>query len=91
MSEPLIHTSQGNLPVSDLILEVEWENALGAKVIPEMVDGKLGFSAQLVGNIVCKPSYYVKRQDGSRGDLVRSDAYVFHTGLGAEASQGGLG
>lgn len=90
MAQPLIHTNQGNLPEADLIRIDEWENSLAAEIVPSVVGGKLEFGARLKGHIVCKPTYYLKNPDGSRGELVRSDAYVYHTGIELGSESGSL-
>jgi hypothetical protein len=88
--KPLIYTTQGNLPIEDLIFETEWENELTAKIVPYFEDGQVKIAAQLGGYMVCKPTYYVKNEDGSKGELVSQGVLVYHTGQDITAEQGTL-
>lgn len=88
MTDPLIYTIQGNLPESSLIREEQWENQLQAEIVPYFEDGQVKFSAKLKGYIVCKPTWYLKNEDGTKGELVKNDVYVYHTGLDLASEQG---
>lgn len=79
--EPLIYTSKGNIPVSELIREEIWdESGLSVKILPVMKDGSLTFNAKLSGYITCSPTYYIN-ENGEKGELVRNDVYVYHMGI----------
>lgn len=90
MDEPLIYTIDGNLPISSLILETEWDNGLKGNVVPSLANGQLTFGVGLEGYMVCKPKYYLRNADDTKGKLVREDCYVFHTGINLNAEQGQL-
>jgi hypothetical protein len=86
---PLIYTTQGNLPESELIFETAWDDSqLSVKIIPTFEDGQVKFGAKLEGSITCMPTWYLKNEDGSRGELVKRSVLVYHTGINAAAEQG---
>ena len=86
--KPLIYTSQGNVPEDSLIFETEWENQLSVKIIPYFEEGQIKFSAKLEGHMICKPCWYAKNTDGSKGELVKNSVLVYHTGIDMASEQG---
>lgn len=79
------------MPEEDLIFETEWDDTgLSVQLLPYFDDGQVKFTAKLNGHIVCRPTWYLKTEEGDKGELVKQSVLVYHTGINAATEQGRL-
>ena len=71
-NEPLIWTTKGNLPESELDYSQEWQNHIGADVSLHMKDGALIPTITHTGYIVFVETYKLK----STGEVVKQSTHV---------------
>lgn len=87
ITEPLIYTNKGNVPLSSLDLKYYWEDGLALVVKPSSVQGVMQLSIEKDGQITYIEEYYLKGTD----ELVKRNVAIYRfKGLDVAADQSGI-
>lgn len=88
MSEPLIYTTKGNVPISSLTLKHFWEDGLELEVKPTFGNDGLSLSVEKNGQMTYVEEYY----DKETNELVKRNVAVYRfKGLDLASDAGQLG
>ena len=71
--EPLIYTTKGNLPVSQLRFKHYWEDRLHLNVVPVSTDNGMSLSVEKDGEIAYIEEYYLPDTD----ELVKRSVAIY--------------
>jgi hypothetical protein len=85
--EPLIYTTKGNIPISQLDYVHYWEDALTLKVVPSVANGQMSLSIEKDGQMTFIEEYYEKTTQ----ELVKRNVAVYRfKGQSIASEQGNL-